>query len=164
MRSVRLAETIRWRPPVPWHGGNTLRTLDPVQVAGLTVTVPMGTRLIMDLISANNLPQEGLLAHWDPESLMAAGGPGHEYGSGVGARAQARGRWLPWQVSDCDVAHRLPPQLSLAPLCQLQRARQKQQQEQLAPRPRAGAQQHWPPLSAWIRRANGCNLSQVQRR
>ena len=81
-----LAETLRWRPPVPWHAGNTLKDLD-VEAHGLRYSIPAGTRLIADILSVNHLPPAGLVAGWDPEATrMAASERVDEHAAGLGSR------------------------------------------------------------------------------
>ena len=81
-----LAETLRWRPPVPWHGGNAVEDLQ-VEAHGLSYTVPKGSRLIVDIIAVNSLPSTGLVEGWDPEATSdAASERVEEHAGGLGSR------------------------------------------------------------------------------
>merc|ERR1719471_467070 len=47
-------ETLRWRPPVPWHGGVVADGLD-VSVNGSEYRIPKGTQVIVDILGANSI-------------------------------------------------------------------------------------------------------------
>ena len=73
-----LDETLRWRPPIPWHGGTTVKPLvadakvGPNGSSSSTYEIPKGTRMIVDIIGTHELPREGLfgprggVSRWDP--------------------------------------------------------------------------------------------------
>ena len=93
-----LAETLRWRPPVPWHAGNALQPIQAVS-AGTNKNyyeIPAGTRLVVDVLSVNALPEDGFLVHWDPTGQLA----GDEAGVGADGRTRRHHPSPPYQATE----------------------------------------------------------------
>ena len=98
-----VSETLRWRPPVLWHAGNVVQdqmeiSLEQPDGQTHTLSLPHGTRLLVDILGTNELSASGVEDGWDPENTD------EEHASGIGARhcpGGMLGRWgVAWMLAD----------------------------------------------------------------
>lgn len=77
-----ISETLLWRPPIPWHGGNSMEELEAV-FNGTRYKIPADTRIVVDILGINNPPGHHLVGGWDPESKRK---PVEHHAGGAGSR------------------------------------------------------------------------------